>query len=166
MGQRTGYPRPQRKKNAQNSTFFKSGVQCLSVLSGNNHSPHWLRQNLPMSWAIFSISIQRTSLLPLAVTPCSSYQNRATCFPDKALAFGKAVRPASKYIFCTHFTHKSSTGRFSWENITFSDRASSKVASAVSVLLESVCSDFTLSFRLVSCLSLSLSCSCRFSICK
>jgi hypothetical protein len=32
------------------------------------------------------------------------------------------------------------------------------------VLLESVCRDFTLSFRLVSCLSLSLSCSCKFSI--
>lgn len=48
--------------------------------------------------------------------------------------------------------------------LTFSDKASSRVASAVSVLLESVCKLFTLSFRLVSCLSLSLSCSCKFSI--
>lgn len=48
--------------------------------------------------------------------------------------------------------------------LTFSDKASSSVARAVSVLLESVCRDFTLSFRLVSCLSLSLSCSCKFSI--
>lgn len=47
---------------------------------------------------------------------------------------------------------------------TFSERASSRVARAVSVLLESVCSDLTLSFRFPSCLSLSLSCSCRFSI--
>lgn len=47
---------------------------------------------------------------------------------------------------------------------TFSDRASSRVARAVSVLLESVCRDLTLSFRFPSCLSLSRSCSCRFSI--
>lgn len=55
---------------------------------------------------------------------------------------------------------------FKMPDPTFSDRASSNVARAVSVLLESVCNDFTLSFRLVSCLSLSLSCSWRFSIFK
>lgn len=44
-----------------------SGVQCLSILSGNNHSSHGLRENLPMPWAIFSMSIPRTSLLPLQV---------------------------------------------------------------------------------------------------
>lgn len=47
---------------------------------------------------------------------------------------------------------------------TFSDSASSRVARAVSVLLESVCRDLTRSFRFPSCLSLSRSCSCRFSI--
>lgn len=47
---------------------------------------------------------------------------------------------------------------------TFSDSASSRVARAVSVLLESVCRDLILSFRFPSCLSLSRSCSCRFSI--
>lgn len=52
------------------------------------------------------------------------------------------------------------TGRQS----TFSDSASSRVAKAVSVLLESVCRDLTLSLRFPSCLSLSRSCSCRFSI--
>lgn len=88
MDKKTGQSRSQRQKNAQNSTSFKSGVQWFSVLSGNTHSSHWLRQNLPMSWAIFSVSIQRTSLLPLRVLcqfiPCSSYHNRATCSPDKA----------------------------------------------------------------------------------
>lgn len=47
---------------------------------------------------------------------------------------------------------------------TFSDRASSSVARAVSVLLESVCRPWTLSLNPVSCLSLSFNCSNRFSI--
>lgn len=47
---------------------------------------------------------------------------------------------------------------------TFSARASSSVPSAVSVFEVSVCKDLTLSFRPLSCFSLSLSWSCRFSI--
>lgn len=47
---------------------------------------------------------------------------------------------------------------------TFSARASSSVPSAVSVLEVSVCKDLTLSFRPLSCFSLSFSWSWRFSI--
>lgn len=49
---------------------------------------------------------------------------------------------------------------------TFSARASSKVPSAVSVFDVSVCKDLTLSFRPLSCFSLSRSWSWRFSICR
>lgn len=51
-------------------------------------------------------------------------------------------------------------------NSTFSARDSSSVVRAVSVFEVSACKDFTLSFRLLICFSLSLSCSCRFSICR
>lgn len=99
------------------------------------------------------------------ITPCLSYQNRATCFPDKAhrLCYRCQTNLKRHFLDTLHPQERHIT-LFHEKNITFSDRASSKVASAVSVLLESVCNDFTLSFRLVSCLSLSLSCSCRFSI--
>lgn len=49
---------------------------------------------------------------------------------------------------------------------TFSARASSSVPSAVSVFEVSVCRDLTLSFKPLSCFSLSLSWSWRFSICR
>lgn len=52
----------------------------------------------------------------------------------------------------------------SWVS-TFSARASSSVVRAVSVFEVSACRDLTRSFKLVICFSLSLSCSCRFSIC-
>lgn len=53
-----------------------------------------------------------------------------------------------------------------WLVCTFSDSASSSVARAVSVLLESVWRPWTLSLKPASCLSLSFSCSRRFSIYK
>lgn len=49
---------------------------------------------------------------------------------------------------------------------TFSDKASSSVARAVSVLLESVWRPWTLSLSPANCLSLSFNCSNRFSICR